>query len=46
MPKVVELPEDGTELAEDAESGGGVFFEEFEFRGKEVRIKQDTVAGV
>lgn len=46
MPKVVELTEDGTEPAQDVESGGGVFSEEFEFRGKEVRIKQDTVAGV
>lgn len=43
MPKVVELGEDGKEPAPDLD--GGVFFENFSFRGKEVRIKQDTVAG-
>ena len=43
MPQVVEIEGAGAEPTADEDDG--VFFEEFAFRGKELRIKQNTIKG-
>ena len=45
MPTVVELAEDGSEKPVPDDGKGGGFHESFSFRGTELRIQQDTVAG-